>query len=98
MKKITLFFGIAFLLFSNFNLPSAFSLESWWNVYFTSPHYGKYYTSNNNPQKQFIKTIQSTKHSIDGAFYDISDKAVVKALIRGLLQKEIIFNVQLLLN
>ena len=79
MKK----YRIVLLILIIFNIHPSSGGEKWWDVYFTSPGTSVKLVNTINPQKGLINTINESRESIDGAFYDISSPEVAASLIQA---------------
>src|SRR3990172_5439673 len=73
--------GSIVIFFYNIILPSTLDGAGWWRLYFTSPGNADSRPGVENPGAGLVSIIKAAKKYFYGAFYEISDPRIVKALI-----------------
>jgi phosphatidylserine/phosphatidylglycerophosphate/cardiolipin synthase-like enzyme len=64
-------------------LPAVLAGSGWWELYFTSPGMAGQHSKKENPAAGLIGAINRSTKSFYGAFYEISEPRIVRALINA---------------
>jgi phosphatidylserine/phosphatidylglycerophosphate/cardiolipin synthase-like enzyme len=74
IRRLTIFICIACL-------PAVLAGSGWWELYFTSPEMTDHHSNRKNPAAGLIALINRSTKSFYGAFYELSEPRIVRALI-----------------
>ena len=83
MKSMKKSFLVIAILLVAVAIPAVSENGRWWDVYFTATGKKLLIIKNDNPEHALVRIINNANRSFFGAFYDITSRSIVEALIRA---------------